>query len=378
VPKNIPGMEAALVGFGRALRKEGLIVGSGHILVYCESVAELDPSELADLYYAGRSTLICRPQDIPMYNRVFKAYFLDAGSIAAQMIKQMKAQVSPETEALMEMLMEDQKNEERRGDEPPSGIMASTLEVLRKKAFAECTPEELAAIRRLMARFRLIPPKRITRRTKRVRRGKKLDMRNTIRHAMRHQGEIIKIDWRNRKPKQRRLILILDISGSMTSYSRALLQFAYSCARAPGKIEVFCFGTRLTRITDTLQKRDPDEALSEATKAVFDWEGGTKIGASLDYFVKNWGRRGLCRGSIVVICSDGLERGDPQLLDHAMERLERLSHAIIWMNPLKGNDKNYEPRSVGMSAASPYVDVLLSGHDLETLEELATILPTLN
>lgn len=372
----IKGMEAALVGFGRALRKEGLIVGSGHIVTYCQCVEKLDPTELADLYYGGRSCLIHRPQDIPMYNRVFKAYFLDPSGEGNQVVK-IKQQPSPETESLMEMLMEEEKEGEEREGEPPSGIMASTLEVLRKKAFAECTPEELAALRAMMARFRLIPPRRLTRRTQKAHKSRRPDLRGTVRKAMRHGGEILEMSWRERKYRQRRLILILDISGSMTTYSRALLQFAYSATRVPGKVEVFCFGTRLTRITDTLQKRNPDEALSEATKAVFDWEGGTKIGESLAYFVKNWGRRGLCRGSIVVICSDGLERGNPEVLDQAMTRLSRLSYKIIWMNPLKGDDKNYEPRSVGMSCAMPFVDVLLSGHDLESLKELAEVLPAL-
>lgn len=364
------------MGFGRALRKEGIIVGSGHIVTYCESVAKLDPTELADLYYAGRSTMIHRPQDIPMYNRVFRHYFLDSGGPMEEVLK-LKQQVSPEAEAVMEMVLEEGEGEEREG-EPPSGLMASTLETLRRKKFSDCTPEELAALRRLMARFRLIPPKRITRRHVKTPHGKMPDMRNTIRKAMRTHGEIFEQSWKMRRVKLRRLILILDISGSMTAYSRALLQFAYASARAPGKVEVFCFGTRLTRITDTLQKRDPDEALTEATKMVFDWEGGTRIGDSLDYFVRNWGRRGLCRGGIVVICSDGLERGDPGVLDKAMQRIERLSHAIVWMNPLKGDDPTYEPRSVGMAAATPYIDVFLSGHDLQSLEKLAEVLPQLN
>ncbi len=377
MPAAGSGLEYALVGFGRALRKEGLVVGSGHILVFCESVEKLDPTELADLYYGGRSSLIHRSNDIPMYNRVFKAYFVDPGGEGKKVVE-MKKQASAETEALMEMLMEEEKEGEEREGEPPSGIMASTLEVLRKKAFGECTPEELAALRSLMARFRLIPPRRLTRRSEKFHKGKRPYLRDTVRKAMRHGGEISELSWRRRKYRQRRLILILDISGSMSTYSRALLQFAYSATRVPGKIEVFCFGTRLTRITDTLQKRNPDEALTEATKAVFDWEGGTKIGESLAHFYKNWGRRGMCRGSILIIASDGLERGDPMVLDQAMTRLDRLCHAIIWMNPLKGDDPNYEPRSVGMSCAMPFVDVLLSGHDLDSLKELAEVLPTLN
>jgi uncharacterized protein with von Willebrand factor type A (vWA) domain len=180
------------------------------------------------------------------------------------------------------------------------------------------------------------------------------------------------------------VILILDISGSMAEYSRALMHFGYAAARASmgttssqKLVEVFCFGTRLTRITPEMQRRDPDKAFDSAAKAVFDWEGGTRIGASLDKFVREWGKRGMCRGAIVVICSDGLDRGDPAVLAEAMERLSRLCHKIIWMNPLKGDNEEFQPRSVGMLIAKPYVDELLSGHDLASLEKLATVLPKL-
>jgi len=190
---------------------------------------------------------------------------------------------------------------------------------------------------------------------------------------------------RRRTLRSRKLVLILDVSGSMTEYSRALLQFGHSAARVSagpagrlfGRVEVFCFGTHLTRITDSIQKRDPDKALAEAARSVVDWEGGTKIGACLDLFVRTWGRRGMCRGAIVVICSDGLERGHPELLATAMERLARLSHRIVWMNPLRGDNADFQPRTVGMLAALPFVDVLLSGHDLSSLEELAECLPAL-
>ncbi|MBO0788855.1 MAG: VWA domain-containing protein, partial [Actinobacteria bacterium] len=184
--------------------------------------------------------------------------------------------------------------------------------------------------------------------------------------------------WRRRKVRLRPLILILDISGSMADYSRNLLQFAYSAKRAAARVEVFCFGTRLTRITRALATRNPDSALAQAAQVVFDWEGGTRIGASLDSFVRDWGRRGLCRGGVVVICSDGLDRGDPELLATAMERLGRLSHRLVWLNPHKGADPGFRPSTLGMMVAAPHIDLLLSGHDLSSLEELAALLPTLN
>ena len=190
-------------------------------------------------------------------------------------------------------------------------------------------------------------------------------------------GEPAEIYWRGRKARLRPLILILDVSGSMSDYSRNLLQFAYSAKRAAARVEVFCFGTRLTRVTGELDRRRPDDALDRAARTVFDWEGGTRIGACLDAFVRDYGRRGMSRGGIVVICSDGLDRGDPAVLAAAMERLSRLSHRIVWLNPHKGSDPGFRPSSLGMMVAQPHIDLLLSGHDLRSLEELAALLPAL-
>ena len=199
---------------------------------------------------------------------------------------------------------------------------------------------------------------------------------------MRMHGEPARLYWRRRKVRLRPLILILDISGSMADYSRSLLQFAHSALRATGpsagRVEVFCFGTRLTRVTGAMECRRPDEALERAARAAFDWDGGTRIGDSLDAFVRDWARRGLCRGGIVVICSDGLDRGDPAVLAAAMERLSRLSHRLVWLNPHKGDDPSFRPSTLGMMVAAPHIDLLLSGHDLASLEKLAALLPGLN
>ena len=192
-------------------------------------------------------------------------------------------------------------------------------------------------------------------------------------------GEPAELYWRRRRVRLRPLILILDISGSMADYSRNLLQFALLGARrAAARVEVFCFGTRLTRVTGALESRNPDEALARAARAAFDWDGGTRIGESLDTFVRDWARRGLCRGGVVVICSDGLDRGDPEVLAAAMERLARLSYRVVWMNPHKGDNRDFRPSTLGMMVAAPHIDVLLSGHDLDSLEEFAALLPKLN
>jgi len=373
--RNHNGLVTVLVEFGRALRSKGLSVGSGDILTYCAAMAPLDPTDLIDLYWAGRTTMIVRREDLPVYDEVFRAFFLASDSPVQKMLK-IKAQAAAEAEAAFDVPAAEPSGKEQE-EETLLGLMASNVETLKHRSFGECSDEELAAIRRIMARIKFTPPKRRTRRTRTSSDGRKPDMRRTIRESMRTNGEMVELYWRRRRVRLRPLILILDVSGSMSDYSRALLQFAYSAKRASQKVEVFCFGTRLTQVTKPLQTRKPDEALARASELVVDWEGGTRIGDSIDKFVRTWGRRGMCRGGVVVICSDGLDRGDPELLSDSMERLSRLCHNIVWMNPHKGNNADYQPTTVGMLAAEPHIDVLLSGHDLSSLEELATLLPKL-
>lgn len=376
MPSNHNGFVTVLVEFGRALRAKGLAIGSGDILTYCAAMAPLDPTDLLDLYWAGRTTMVVRREDLPVYDEVFKAFFLASDAPVQKMLK-IKAQAAAEAEAAFEIPATEPSGKEQE-EETLLGLMASNVETLKHRSFSECTDEELAAIRRIMARIKFTPPKRRTRRTRTASDGRRPDMRRTIRESMRTNGEMVNLYWRRRRVRLRPLILILDVSGSMSDYSRALLQFAYSAKRASQKVEVFCFGTRLTQVTKPLQTRKPDEALERAAKLVVDWEGGTRIGESIDKFVRKWGRRGMCRGGVVVICSDGLDRGDPELLSDSMERLSRLCHNIVWMNPHKGDNADYQPQTVGMMAAQPHIDVLLSGHDLSSLEELATLLPKLS
>ncbi len=340
-------------------------------------MAPLDPTDLLDLYWAGRVTLVTRRDDLPVYDRVFRRYFLGGADPARELIALLaRAQEQADATLVAPATEPDDEGDE---EEAVLGLMASDAEALRRKSFAACTPEELAAVRRIMNRIRLTPPRRRTRRLVPARSGRTPDLRRTVRDTMRLHGEPPpRLYWRRRRVRLRPLILILDISGSMADYSRSLLQFAYSARRATGRVEVFCFGTRLTRLTKALATRRPDIAMDRAAAAVVDWEGGTRIGESLDTFVRDWGRRGLCRGGVVVICSDGLDRGDPAVLSAAMERLSRLCHTLVWMNPHKGNDREFRPSTLGMMAAAPHVDLLLSGHDLASLEELAALLPTLN
>jgi uncharacterized protein with von Willebrand factor type A (vWA) domain len=368
-----------LVGFARELRDAGLSVGSGDVLTYCSAASVLNPSDLIDLYWAGRSTLVTRQDQIASYDRVFKRFFLgEEGEPTVPKPFTVKARA--EAQAVLQVPESELNTESQDGREEQEarlGLVASDASTLKSKSFAACTPDELLALRKIMKTIRLTPPRRRTRRTMAAPSGRAPDLRRTVRETMRMHGEPAELLWRRRRLRLRPLILILDVSGSMSDYSRNLLQFAYSTKRAATKVEVFCFGTRLTRITRELEHRRPDDALERAAQAVFDWEGGTRIGASLDTFVRDWARRGLCRGGIVVICSDGLDRGDPAVLATAMDRLSRLSHRVVWMNPHKGNSVDFTPNTLGMMVAAPHVDLLLSGHDLHSLEELAALLPEL-
>ncbi len=366
---------ALLVNFTAELRAAGLPVGSGDVLAYCAAMGTLDPTDLLDLYWGGRTTLVTRRENIPVYDRVFRRFFLDSHDPVRELLK-LKQPERTQAEGVLQIPATDPGEDLQ--EQVSLGLMASDAETLRHKSFPACTPDELAALRRIMARIRLTPPRRRTRRTTAAATGRSPDLRRMVRESLRMQGEPAELVWRQRKVRLRPLILILDVSGSMADYSRHLLQFAYSAKRATARVEVFCFGTRLTRITRALDHRKPDDALERAAGAVFDWEGGTRIGASLDAFVRDWGRRGLCRGGIVVICSDGLDRGDPEMLATAMERLARLSYRVVWMNPHKGNDPHFRPTTLGMLAAASSIDLILSGHDLSSLEELATLLPALN
>ena len=374
MPERAPFI-ALLVNFTAELRTAGLPVGSGDVLTYCAAVGALDPTDLLDLYWGGRTTLVTRRENIPVYDRVFRRFFLGRRDPVLDLLN-LQHPEHTRSEGVVQVPATDPGEELQ--EQVSMGLVASDAETLRHKSFPACTPEELAALRRIMARIRLTPPRRRTRRTTKATVGRAPDLRRMVRQSLRMHGEPPELAWRQRKVRLRPLILILDVSGSMADYSRHLLQFAYSAQRAAARVEVFCFGTRLTRITRALDHRKPDDALERAASAVFDWEGGTRIGASLDAFVRDWGRRGLCRGGIVVICSDGLDRGDPETLAMAMQRLRRLSYRVVWMNPHKGNDPHFRPSTLGMLAAAPSVNLILSGHDLSSLEELATLLPGLN
>lgn len=378
--EDIPGagpFVGMLVDFCGELRSEGLPLGSGELLTYCAATAALNPGDLLDLYWAGRSSLITKHTQIPTYDRVFRRFFLGYDPRVPERLRKTWEPSQIENESVIEIPATEPSTPGHDEEEAKLGLNASDIELWRHKSFPACTDEELTALRRIINRMRLIPPRRRTRRTRPSSSVDRPDLRRTVRMTMRQHGEPAELFWRERKRKLRPLVLILDVSGSMAEYSRNLLQFAYSARRASTRVEVFCFGTRLTRITPALERRRPDEALDRAARSVFDWEGGTRIGESIESFVKQWGRRGMSRGSIVVICSDGLDRGDPAVLERAMERLSLLSHRIVWVNPHVGSETDYQPTTLGMMVAEPYIDLIMSGRDLAGLEELAERIPAL-
>jgi uncharacterized protein len=335
-----------LVGFSRALRAAGVRVGTGDVADFCAAAAVLDPSDLVDLYWAGRTSLVTRRDDIATYDEVFGAYFLGEHNPVEQVLQLQVHEIEVESVLEVPAVEPSSADEDEDEQEATMGLVASGVDTLRHKAFAACTPDELREVRRIMERMRLTPPRRRTRRTRSARHGQAPDLRRTVRDSLRLHGDPVPLRRRRRRVKLRPLVLILDVSGSMADHSRALLQFAWSARRGLTRVEVFCFGTRLTRITVPLQKRSPDDALAEAAELVVDWDGGTRIGASLEEFVRVWGRRGVARGGVVVICSDGMDRGDPDTLVAAMERLTRQCHRIVWCSP-------HGPGAMGMMVARP-------------------------
>ncbi|MFY9230563.1 MAG: VWA domain-containing protein [Candidatus Nanopelagicales bacterium] len=364
-------VEALLVDFGHALRDAGLPIGTDDVLTFCAGVAELDVSDLMDVYWAGRASLVRRRDHVPVYNEVFQRFFFDNGVAGSEELKKTMRSSSNASATLEIPNTEEGLPGEVSPDEVKLGYVASVSEVYRYKAFADCTDDEIRQLRRLMSRMRVTPPKRRTHRMERSRKVATVDMRRMVREAMRALGEPRELTFKRRKEKLRPLVLILDVSGSMADYSRNLLQFAYSARRANAKVDVFCFGTRLTRVTRSLDRRNPDEAMRIAGEAVLDWDGGTRIGDSLKEFTREARRSRLGRGAIVVICSDGLDRGEPQALAESMESLSRIAHRVIWVNPHKGDVVEYVPATLGMIVADPFIDEVHSGHNLASLERLA-------
>jgi len=368
-----------LVGFGRLLRRRGLPVGTGRILTFCRAVAALDRIDRTGIYWAGRVAMVARKEDLPAYDAAFAEWFPSgqARDVMAMISGQdQRLGVPPELEVLLDRGIPEDSWEPAEGDEDgetPVGVLASGAEVLRAKSFDDLTEDERIQADHVIRALAVHLPTRRSRRYRPSPYGRRFDQRRTLRASLRTQGEPFRRAWRDRRRRARPLVLILDVSGSMAAYSRALMQFGFAAMRAGRRVEVFCFGTRLTRVTRALARTEPDEALREVAASVVDWNGGTRIGASLKELLDRWSQHVAMRGAVVVLCSDGLERGEPALLAAQVARLSRLSHRLIWVNPLKGSPR-YEPLARGMAAALPHVDVFLAGHNLQSLESLCGVL----
>ena len=368
---ELTGFDELFIEFAHDLRFHGMVIGSDDVITYLSAIAVLDARDIMDVYWSGRITLVRKKDNVPLYNKRFQAFFLDISENEPD-ARKVKLKSSANAGATLEVPnVEQGLPGEVIEDETRLGYMASAADISRHKAFADCSDEELNRFRKLISMLKVSPPKRRTYRTQSTPKGKVLDMRRMARETMRSLGEPKDLMYIKRKEKLRSIVFILDVSGSMADYSRNLLQLAYSARRANTKVEVFCFGTRLTRITKSIDKRTPDEAMRLAGESVLDWDGGTRIGDAIAAFVKESRRSRLGRGAIVVICSDGLDQGEPQTLDKAMQTLSRLAHKVIWVNPHKGDNEDYKPNTIGMMIADPYIDRIFSGHNYKSIEEFA-------
>jgi len=359
-----------VVTFGRVLREAGLEVGPGRVADALRSLDAVELERQEDVYFALRQTLVSRHDELDLFDRAFRAWFLRAPVLPpARSLPPELRQTSAET--LAEQTRGGDEEDDARDD--PLELGASAHELLRDKDFAEMTPEEYRRVKRLIAVIARRRPKRVSRRRHADPRGDRLDLRRLIRHSLRTGGDPVDRPFRARKNVPRKLVVLCDVSGSMDAYARALLLFLHAAVGSGPGVEGFAFGTRLSRLTPELGTRDPEAALAKCTEAVTDWGSGTRIGASLKEFNDVYGRRALSRGAVVVIVSDGWERQDPELVGREMARLARAAYAVVWVNPLKGNPE-YQPLAGGMRAALPFIDRFLPGHNLRSLEELATVL----
>jgi uncharacterized protein with von Willebrand factor type A (vWA) domain len=369
--------ESIAVAFVRVLRSAGLDVPLGSTLVYVNALAELDVSSRPQLYWAGRATLVRRPEDVPVYDRMFARFWEGISAPDRTIVDAFSIDLAIEDDD-GEPGDDAAPSDDETRDRPLLVVRASPVEVLRHKDFAQCTDDELDETRRLMEDMLVTGALRRSRRMRPVRHrrtpGTRPDVRSTVRRSVRAGGELVVPSRRGPGERPRNLVLLLDVSGSMDPYARALVRFAHAAVatRRRGRVEAFALGTRLTRLTRALSSRDPDEAIAAAAEAAKDWSGGTRLGDGLRTFNDEWGVRGLARGAVVVILSDGWDRGDPDELAEQMARLHRVARRIVWVNPLKASE-GYAPLARGMAAALPYVDEFVEGHSLAALEELAAV-----
>ena len=356
------------VSFSQVLRGLGLEVPVSRVQLFVEALGLVGLDERDAVYWAGRSTLVADPEEIEEFDRAFAVFWERKQSSGIEVeLPPISVSISLDSADENDDLPED----DTTSSGPTLQVRYSALETLKEKDFAECSEQELNELKRLISGLRFTSTTRPSRRrlpSKRQTRNP--DLRRTVRAALAMGGEPIHRKFVQRDHRPRRLVLLVDVSGSMEPYARALIRFAHATVVGRTRVEAFAVGTRLTRITRELSSRDPDAALRAAAHAVADWSGGTRLGATLKEFNELWGLRGMARGAIVVLLSDGWDRGEPEALAEQMERLHRVSYRQIWGNPLK-HTPGYAPLARGMAAALPHTDDFIEGHSFESLERLA-------
>ncbi|MFD2091200.1 vWA domain-containing protein [Blastococcus deserti] len=357
-----------VLGFARTLRHAGVAASPDRVEAMLSALGCLDVLDPGAVYWAGRLTLCAGPDDLDRYDAAFAAWFAGERPRAA------RPPGRPEVHLAASAPLDPGTGEgEDDGETPDLAVQASAAEVLRHRDVAQLTPAEREHLRRLFGLLVPAAPMRPSRRRRPSAQGAVHPAR-TVRRALRGGGEVSRLLHHRPQARPRRVVLLVDVSGSMAPYADALLRFAHAAVRArPGSTEVFTIGTRLTRVTREMRLRDTDRALAASGAAIPDWSGGTRLGEVLKVFLDRWGQRGTARGAVIVVCSDGWERGGTELLAEQMARLRRLAHAVVWVNPHKGR-AGYEPLTGGMRAALPSVDHFVSGHSLAAFEELTGVL----
>ncbi len=355
--------DEVMLGFARALRAAGLPVTPDRERTFLEAVAAVGAGGERGVYHAGRATLCATPQDLDRFDVVFTAWF--TGVTASW-------QERPPATTRRRAAPLGVDSGGGSGDGEDTTVVASGAEVLRHRDVAEMSGAERDALAELFAGLRPRSPRRRARRRTPAPRGE-VDAHATLREQLRRMGEPGPMRWRRRGTRPRRVVLLVDVSGSMAPYADALLRLAHRYVASGLPVEVFTMGTRLTHVTRALAVRDPERALVAAGTAVPDWSGGTRLGEALGVFLDRWGRRGMARGAVVVVLSDGWEREGPDLLAEQMRRLHALAHRVVWVNPHRGK-AGYAPVQQGMAAALPHVDDFVAGHSLATFHELTEVI----
>ncbi|MEZ5371280.1 MAG: VWA domain-containing protein [Microthrixaceae bacterium] len=355
----------------RLLRTAEVTVPVDSVLTFVAALDEVGAFGRQAVHDAALLTLIRRPEDHAPFDASFDRWWDGRTAPFSPGDDTAEAEVTVDTD-------EDLGAGDEHGDDDPvPALRFSNIERLRRADLADCTEDELDELHRLISLISLRPADRASRRRRPRPNGDRVDLRRTMRAATSTGGEVMR--WRHTSPRRRprRVVLLVDVSGSMEPYARALLRFAHAAVSARGRmgvaVEAFALGTRLTRLTRELTERDPDAALSLVAGVTADYSGGTRLGEALDEFVQRWGAPGMARGADVVILSDGWDRGDPDVLDAAMSRLGRLAHRVVWVNPLRASP-GYAPLARGMATALPHLDRFIDGHSVASLEDLAELL----